>query len=70
MEDTVEVYVILKGEGRVEIDGRSARVSPGDRVIIPAGTPQRIENTGAVTLEFYCVCTPRFRPEAYRDLER
>ena len=65
---TVERYVILKGEGIVEIDGRTAPVRPGDRVVIPAGVPQRVSNAGPADLEFYCVCTPRFRPEAYIDL--
>ncbi len=66
---TVERYLILSGEGRVEVDGVWAAVGPGDRVIIPAGAPQRIANTGRDELSFYCLCTPRFRPEAYRDLE-
>jgi mannose-6-phosphate isomerase-like protein (cupin superfamily) len=40
----------------------------GDVVVIPAGVPQRISNAGPSDLEFYEVCTPRFRPEAYIDL--
>lgn len=66
---TVECYVILEGSGRVEIGGESAAVSAGDRVVIPAGVPQRISNTGAGTLAFYCICTPRFDPANYRDLD-
>jgi hypothetical protein len=38
-------------------------------VLIPPDAPQRIANTGAGDLEFHCLCTPRFRPEAYVDLE-
>ena len=49
--------------------GEIAPVAVGDRVLIPAGVPQRITNTGDTDLEFYCLCTPRFRPEAYVDLE-
>lgn len=67
--DTVECYVILDGNGRVEIAGETALVAPGDRVIIPPGISQRITNTGPQTLTFYCVCTPRFRQDNYRDLE-
>lgn len=66
---TVERYVILAGTGRVEVGGESAPVGPGDRVLIPADVAQRIENTGDTDLTFYCVCTPRFVPDAYRDLE-
>lgn len=65
---TVERYVILSGTGVVEIDGVAARVGPGDRVVIPAGIPQRIAATGPEGLAFHCVCTPRFRPENYIDL--
>ena len=60
--------MILRGEGLVEVGGMPAPVGPGDRVLIPPGVPQRITNTGEVDLEFHCLCTPRFRPEAYVDL--
>lgn len=65
---TVERYVILSGTGIVEVAGIAARVGPGDRVVIPAGAPQRISATGPAPLEFHCVCTPRFRPANYTDL--
>jgi hypothetical protein len=29
----------------------------------------RVENVGTSDLLFYCVCTPRFRPEGYESLE-
>lgn len=69
VEGIVERYVILRGTGLVEVGGRTAPVSPGDCVLIPAGVPQRIANTGEGPLEFYCLCTPRFRQDAYRDLD-
>jgi mannose-6-phosphate isomerase-like protein (cupin superfamily) len=69
VEGTVERYLILSGEGVVEVAGIAAPVRAGDRVLIPAGAPQRITNTGTADLEFHCLCTPRFRQEAYRDLE-
>ncbi len=64
-----EVYVITKGEGRMELDGRRFVVRAGDAVTIPAGAVQRIENTGAGDLVFLCLCTPRFTPDTYRPLE-
>lgn len=64
-----EIYVIESGEGIVEIDGKQARVAVGDRVDIPAGTPQRITNTGKGDLIFLCLCAPRFKPENYQNLE-
>lgn len=66
LRDITERYVILEGEGRAEV-GKTARdVGPGDVVIIPSGTPQRITNTGAGDLVFLAICTPRFTREAYR----
>ena len=69
LRGTVECYVIRQGRGRVEIGGESRAVAPGDRVVIPAGVAQRIENTGAEDLVFHCLCAPRFRPENYVDVE-
>ncbi len=63
---TVERYVILEGEGRVEIEGGPPTVvRPLDVVVIPAGASQRISNPGSRDLEFLCVCTPRFTPGIY-----
>ena len=65
-----ERYVIVEGRGAVAIGDLAAEdVRPGDVVVIPAGTPQQITNTGTVDLVFYCVCSPRFTNEAYTALE-
>ena len=65
-----ERYLITEGTGIVEVGNLSPRpVKPEDLVVIPAGTPQRISNTGKTDLVFYCICTPRFTPECYEDLE-
>lgn len=66
----VERYVILAGSGRLDVAGLAPQdVTVGDVVYIPADTMQCIENTGAVDLVFLALCTPRFRPELYQDLE-
>lgn len=65
-----ERYLIVGGSGVVEVGEESPeRVGPGDMVIIPRGVRQRIRNDGQDDLVFYCLCTPRFRPEDYRTLE-
>jgi mannose-6-phosphate isomerase-like protein (cupin superfamily) len=70
VDGTVERYIISSGSGRVEIGSLAAQeVGPGDVVLIPPGVAQRIANTGEVDLIFYCVCTPPFRQDAYRQLE-
>ena len=65
-----ERYVILEGTGLMEVGGQDPiEVEPGDVVRVPAGTSQRITNTGEQDLLFLCVCTPRFLPDSYEDLE-
>ena len=68
LEGIDEIYVIVKGEGLVEVGSLEPKtVREGDTVFIPAKTSQRITNNGKEDLVFYCVCTPRFREECYRD---
>jgi mannose-6-phosphate isomerase-like protein (cupin superfamily) len=73
LADTDERYLIVSGEGHVEVgEFLKTDVRLGDVVRIPRNTPQRITNTGANDLLFYCLCTPRFQPSCYverTDLE-
>lgn len=65
-----EHYVILSGEGRVELgDTKPKPVRTGDVVCIPSGTRQRITNTGLQDLVFLCICQPGFSEKCYRDLD-
>ena len=68
LDETAELYVMIAGEGIMHVEGlEQQRVTVGDCVAIPPGAVQWIENTGSCDLLFYAVCTPRFRPEVYRD---
>jgi mannose-6-phosphate isomerase-like protein (cupin superfamily) len=69
--DVDEKYFILAGEGRVEVGEEPTRaVGPGALVVIPRGVPQRITNiSDGEDLVFLCICTPRFQPSVYRELE-
>ena len=70
LTDTAERYVILEGRGRMEVgDLPPQEVGPGDVVLIPPLCRQRIANTGQQDLIFLAICTPRFSPEAYEDIE-
>jgi mannose-6-phosphate isomerase-like protein (cupin superfamily) len=69
LDGIIERYVVRKGEGILEVDGVKQPLATGDQYVIPAGASQRITNTGAGDLEFYCLCTPRFVPESYINLE-
>lgn len=53
-----EVYLLLRGRGRVHIDGEARAVGAGDAVVIPPGAPQFIENTGGEPLEFLAIVCP------------
>jgi len=69
LDGICERYIVRKGQGVVEVDGVRQLLRTGDQAVIPAGAAQRIENTGDGDLEFYCLCTPRFFPASYVDLE-
>lgn len=70
LRSVTERYLILEGQGQVEVgDLPPEAVEPGAVVVIPPETRQRLTNTGAVDLIFLAVCTPRFTPACYEDLE-
>ncbi len=65
-----ERYLILEGEGMVEVNDRAPeKVGVGDVVMIAAMHNQRIVNTGDKDLIFLAICTPRFEQSAYEDTE-
>ena len=67
---TMERYVVLSGAGKVEVGNIPAQtVTPGDVVIIPPDCRQRITCLGDEDLVFLAICTPRFRPEAFEDMD-
>ncbi len=57
-----EIYFILEGTGRMEIDGEVRPVGPGDGILIPPGAWHQIASTGE--LRFLCCCAP---PYAHED---
>lgn len=70
LEGIAERYVILQGQGRAELGGLPPQeLLPGDVLRIAPGQPQRITNTGTADLLFLALCTPRFRWDAYEDIE-
>ncbi len=66
LSGVTERYVILEGDGRVEVGGLGPQdVTVGDVVIIPPGEHQRICNTGTKDLIFLAICSPRFTESVY-----
>ena len=53
-----EIYVVLEGEGDIEIDGDERRVEVGDAALIPAGAWHQIVATSP--LRFLCCCAPPY----------
>ena len=46
-----EVVLVLAGRGTIEIDGAAREFAAGASIVIPAGVPHRLVNTGSETLE-------------------
>ncbi|MFZ0468879.1 MAG: cupin domain-containing protein [Thiogranum sp.] len=70
LEGIFERYLVVEGSGTVEIgDLAPTAVGAGDLVLIPPGVPQRISNDGDGDLVFYAICSPRFSPDRYREVD-
>jgi mannose-6-phosphate isomerase-like protein (cupin superfamily) len=54
-----EIYLVLEGEGTMELDGVEGAVGPGDAVLIAPGAWHRI-SAGASELRFLCCCAPPY----------
>lgn len=55
-----EIYFIVEGNGRMELDGTSADVGPGDAILIPPGAWHRIAATADGDLRLLCACAPAY----------
>jgi mannose-6-phosphate isomerase-like protein (cupin superfamily) len=70
LKGTTERYFIISGKGLVEVGNLPPqRVSAGDVVLIPPLCHQRITNIGSYDLVFLAVCSPRFLPDVYEDID-
>lgn len=58
-KESEELYYILEGQGRIEIDGESRDVIPGDAILIPPGAWHQI--TAVEPLKFLCCCAPPYQ---------
>jgi quercetin dioxygenase-like cupin family protein len=53
-----ERFEVLAGELEFRLGKRTLVAKPGDRVLVPAGTPHRFRNVGEETAHFVCEVTP------------
>jgi mannose-6-phosphate isomerase-like protein (cupin superfamily) len=54
-EDMQEVFIIIRGDARITVGGREARIGPGDVVVIPVGDIHTMENIGEEAVEYIVV---------------
>lgn len=64
-----EWYIMESGAGVVEVDGQEIQMNAGDNLKINQGQSQRVINDCAEELIFQSICTPRWTPECYTNLE-
>ena len=57
---TEEIYFVIKGSGRLEVDGETHTVRPGEAVLIPPGAWHTLENNGSSELRILCCCAPPY----------
>ena len=69
LEGITETYIVFQGTGLMDVAGETFDIGHGDQVVIPPGVSQRVTATSDQDLKFYCLCTPRFLPETYINLE-
>ena len=53
-----ELFEVLGGELQFRVGKNTIVAKPGDRVLVPAGTPHRFENIGDETAHFVCEVSP------------
>jgi mannose-6-phosphate isomerase-like protein (cupin superfamily) len=56
---TEELYVLLEGEGEMEVEGERRAVTAGQAILIPPGARHQIR-AGETPLRFLCCCAPPY----------
>ena len=59
--ESEELYYVLEGSGKMEVDGERRHLGPGDAVLIPPGAWHQIHAIGDSQLRFLCCCAPPYR---------
>ena len=56
--ESEQIYVVIRGEGTVVVDGEQKHVAAGSAVRIPPGATHAIRNTGGTLLEYVAATSP------------
>ncbi len=62
-----QVYVIVRGTGKMHVGEEAQDVRPGDLIYIPPNVTHGIENTSGETLTYLSAATPAFDLKALYD---
>ncbi len=54
----VEMFFVLKGEGKANCDGKTVPIRAGDSILVPPTGTHVIENTGPERLYALCIMVP------------
>jgi len=54
----VEMFYVLRGQGKATCDGKSVSIQAGDSLLVPAQGEHVIENTGPDRLYALCIMIP------------
>lgn len=54
----VEMFFVLKGEGKATCDGKTVTIRAGDSILVPPSGTHIIENTGTNRLYALCIMVP------------
>ena len=54
----VEMFFVLKGQGRATCDGKTVSIKAGDSLLVPPTSTHLIENTGNERLYTLCIMVP------------
>jgi mannose-6-phosphate isomerase-like protein (cupin superfamily) len=57
---TEEIYFVVKGSGRMEVDSSTRIIRRGEAVLIPPGAWHTLENNGSSELRILCCCSPPY----------
>ena len=64
LEDRIEVFIFLEGEGTAFVGSETTPVKVGDILLVPAGEEQYLQNTGTTTMRFLCIVSPPWTKES------
>jgi mannose-6-phosphate isomerase-like protein (cupin superfamily) len=66
--NTEQCYMILEGNGIMEVDGEKAHVVAGDTIFIPSNSTHSLHNESRTTLKYLSAGLPVFGEKNEREL--